>query len=129
MHWGWEYEEVSDRQRALARLMIASGADAVIGAHPHVRQAIEYIDGKPVFYSLGNFVFNGFDDEETLTGWAVQISLDRAGVRTWNTLVAKIDERGIPHLDAAAKSPRGKRGSDVIEDYSPPYPKTLRIPK
>jgi poly-gamma-glutamate capsule biosynthesis protein CapA/YwtB (metallophosphatase superfamily) len=129
MHWGWEYEEVSDRQRALAHIMIAAGADAVIGAHPHVRQAIEYIDGKPVFYSLGNFVFNGFDDEETLTGWAVQISLDKQGMRNWNTLVAKIDERGIPHLDGTAESPHGKRGTDVIEDYNPPYPKTLRTPK
>jgi poly-gamma-glutamate capsule biosynthesis protein CapA/YwtB (metallophosphatase superfamily) len=129
MHWGWEEEGANDRQRALAHLMISAGADVVIGAHPHVRQAIEYYHGKPIFYSLGNFVFNGFNDEETLTGWAVQISLDKQGMRAWNTLVARIDERGIPHLDANAKSPHGKRGSDVIEDYDPPYPKAQPAPK
>lgn len=44
-------------QRALARRYIDAGADLVIGSHPHVLQGIEYYKGKPIFYSLGNFVF------------------------------------------------------------------------
>ena len=35
-----------------------AGADVIIGAHPHVLQGIEFIDEKPVFYSLGNYIFN-----------------------------------------------------------------------
>ena len=35
-----------------------AGADVIIGAHPHVLQGIEFIEGKPIFYSLGNYIFN-----------------------------------------------------------------------
>jgi poly-gamma-glutamate synthesis protein (capsule biosynthesis protein) len=41
-HWGWEDEKLaSANQVALAHLMIDSGADAVIGGHPHVTQNVE----------------------------------------------------------------------------------------
>ena len=58
IHAGLEYKpypepDVVRRFRALAR----AGADLVIGHHPHVPQGIEYLDGKPIVYSLGNFVF------------------------------------------------------------------------
>lgn len=42
----------------MAHQYIDAGADAVIGSHPHVLQGIEYYQGKPIFYSLGNFIFN-----------------------------------------------------------------------
>lgn len=58
IHWGIERDETpQDYQRALAKRYIDAGADLVIGSHPHVLQGIEYYKGKPIFYSLGNFVF------------------------------------------------------------------------
>jgi poly-gamma-glutamate synthesis protein (capsule biosynthesis protein) len=39
------------------RGLVRAGADAVIGHHPHVPQGVEWVDGKPIVYSLGNFVF------------------------------------------------------------------------
>ena len=58
VHWGVERNtEPEDYQKTLARQYIDAGADAVIGAHPHVLQGIEYYQGKPIFYSLGNFIF------------------------------------------------------------------------
>ncbi|HZZ30265.1 MAG TPA: CapA family protein [Pirellulales bacterium] len=123
MHWGWEYEEISDRQRSFGRTMIDAGADAVVGAHPHVRQAIEYYHGKPIFYSLGDFVFNGFHDEETLTGWVLQLTLDKTGVGEWKTMVAHLDDRGLPHLVEGVKSPHGDARKGERLDYDPPYPK------
>ena len=39
------------------RAAIDAGADLVIGSHPHVLQGIEYYKGKPIVYSLGNFIF------------------------------------------------------------------------
>ncbi|MEQ8443255.1 MAG: CapA family protein [Alphaproteobacteria bacterium] len=63
-HWGTEYTHVpEERQTRLARAAIASGATAVIGAHPHVIQPGErYVsyDGREgfIFQSLGNFVSN-----------------------------------------------------------------------
>ncbi len=58
IHWGIEREEEpQEYQRTLGRQMIDAGADLVIGSHPHVLQGIEYYQGKPIIYSLGNFVF------------------------------------------------------------------------
>lgn len=58
IHWGIERDEMpQEYQRALAKRYIDAGADLVIGSHPHVLQGIEYYKGKPIFYSLGNFVF------------------------------------------------------------------------
>lgn len=58
IHWGRELEttpRADDRARAEA--MIAAGADIVFGHHPHRLGDVEYIDGKPVFWTLGNFVW------------------------------------------------------------------------
>ncbi|HEU5056765.1 MAG TPA: CapA family protein [Kofleriaceae bacterium] len=58
LHWGTQYAEApSPEQVAAARAFIDAGADAVVGHHPHILQAIErYRDGL-IAYSLGNFVF------------------------------------------------------------------------
>jgi len=59
IHWGVEYQNVPQPwQREWAKKMVASGADLILGHHPHVLQGLEFIEGKPVFYSLGNFVFD-----------------------------------------------------------------------
>jgi poly-gamma-glutamate synthesis protein (capsule biosynthesis protein) len=60
VHWGIErntYPE--DYQRNLAKQYIEAGADLIVGSHPHVLQGIEYYNGKPIVYSLGNFMFYG----------------------------------------------------------------------
>lgn len=59
VHWGIERNTFpEDYQKTLACQYIDAGADAVIGSHPHVLQGIEYYQGKPIFYSLGNFIFS-----------------------------------------------------------------------
>ncbi len=98
MHWGEEHRPLAnDRQRALARLMIDAGADAVVGTHPHVVQDIESYRGKPIVYSLGNFVFDGFDDADNNTGWLLQLDVGRHGVERMRRHVARIDRHGTPH--------------------------------
>jgi poly-gamma-glutamate capsule biosynthesis protein CapA/YwtB (metallophosphatase superfamily) len=57
-HWGVSGQhEVCQYQTTLGRLAINAGADLVVGSHPHVVQAVEIYKGKPIFYSLGNFLF------------------------------------------------------------------------
>lgn len=59
VHWGIERSTTpEDYQVSLAHEYIDAGADLVIGSHPHVLQGIEFYQGKPIFYSLGNFIFN-----------------------------------------------------------------------
>lgn len=58
-HWGTEYTDTPNlSQRSLAHLAIESGADIVIGHHPHWIQGSEWYLGKPILYSLGNFIFD-----------------------------------------------------------------------
>jgi len=76
--------------------MIDSGADAVIGGHPHVTQDVETYRGKPVFYSLGNFVFDGFSDEDTTTGWMVLLNWKADGAVDWTVQSVRIDRHGVP---------------------------------
>lgn len=58
MHWGYELECYPlPRDRELAREFIDVGAYAVIGCHSHCIQGIEFYQGKPIVYGLGNFCF------------------------------------------------------------------------
>ena len=59
-HWGQERSYVPNQtQKSLGRYTIDSGADLVVGHHPHVVQGIEEYNGKFIVYSLGNFMFGG----------------------------------------------------------------------
>jgi poly-gamma-glutamate synthesis protein (capsule biosynthesis protein) len=98
MHWGQEHEPLaSEHQRGLARRMIDAGADMVVGTHPHVVQDTETYRGRPIVYSLGNFVFDGFSHIDNNTGWLLLLQAGRDGVRRWRVEVARIDRRGVPH--------------------------------
>jgi len=115
MHWGWEKEtRPSERQKTLARRMIDAGAALVVGSHPHVTQGAEIHKGKPIVYSLGNFVFDGFDYPEAQRGWLLRLKLDRSGVLAWETLAAQIDDAGTPWPVPAAFTPCGRGGDDAV---------------
>ena len=59
VHWGTEYSTVLEEvQLTTGKLYLDVGADAVIGSHSHCLQGMEFYDGKPIVYSLGNFWFN-----------------------------------------------------------------------
>ena len=57
VHWGSNYSQVQSSQRRQARLFAEAGYDLVVGHGSHMQQQIEIVDGVPVLYSLGNFVF------------------------------------------------------------------------
>lgn len=58
-HWGISGStQVADYQQAIGRAAIEAGADMVVGHGPHALQGIEVHNGKPIFYSLANFVFD-----------------------------------------------------------------------
>jgi poly-gamma-glutamate synthesis protein (capsule biosynthesis protein) len=118
LHWGWQYRPANDRQRQLARKMIDAGADFVVGAHPHVTQGAEYYSGRAIVYSLGNFLFSGFQSEETQTGWTLRLTVNKHGMVDWDTIVAQLDKRGVPHPRLEIPSPSGHTGSSEIVQQS-----------
>lgn len=75
VHWGKErWTRPTPRQVKLGRFLIDAGADGVIGHHPHVLQPIERYRGKPIAYSLGNFIsYTGKPRVRTL---ALQLTLN-----------------------------------------------------
>ncbi len=80
MHWGDEYQPVHNAtQEEIAHTLIDAGVDAVIGSHPHVIQDIEVYKGAPIFYSLGNFVFDQYWNGDVRSGLALRITHDSSG--------------------------------------------------
>lgn len=74
IHWGTEYQiKHSKSQEIIARSLIDLGIDAIIGHHPHVTQDIQLINGVPVFYSLGNFIFDQYFSPSVQQGYALSL--------------------------------------------------------
>jgi formylglycine-generating enzyme len=106
LHWGREESAVpKPSQRELARRLIDAGASAVIGGHPHVTQTVDVYKGRPIVYSLGNFVFDYVPaDPPVWVGWIAKLTFRRSGTSDLETYVIQIDRTGMPHL----VSPGGK---------------------
>lgn len=93
-HMGREYQATADdRRRALYQKMIDYGADAVLGNHPHWVQPAEEYKGKPIFYSMGNFIFDQQFSPEVMRAAAITVrftlaegSVSAEQLQAWLTL-------------------------------------------
>lgn len=85
-HWGEEYIAPVARVKKAAKLFAESGADFIVGAHPHVVQGSEnIISPQPslypkervtaVYYSLGNFIFDQYWNKEVSTGLVLELNI------------------------------------------------------
>jgi poly-gamma-glutamate synthesis protein (capsule biosynthesis protein) len=78
-HWGTEYRSTPfAAQQKLARMIIDSGADMVIGSHAHWAAAMEVYEGKPIWYALGNFIFDQTWSEPTMEGITLELTFSGA---------------------------------------------------
>ena len=100
LHWGKEFDEQpSLSQRTLAQRLIDAGADVIIGAHPHVVQTIEWYKGRPIVYSLGNFMFDYFPgDPPVWTGWMVRLTYGPAPTPKLDVFPVQLDAAGVPRF-------------------------------
>ena len=99
LHWGEEnIASVTERQRELARWLIDHGADVIAGSHPHCVQAFDSYHGRPIFYSLGNLVFDGAPNLPTWSRGNL-LEIDLSPTRPAFRLVpVQLDARGFPQL-------------------------------
>jgi poly-gamma-glutamate capsule biosynthesis protein CapA/YwtB (metallophosphatase superfamily) len=100
-HWGPEDVAVPNWiQRNLAHTIVEAGADVVVGNHTHVIQGIQEIDGIPVFYGLGNFVF---DQWRRTHQQSVILKITFEGTRYtgYELVPTHVDGDGRVHLAAA----------------------------
>ncbi len=76
-HWGIEYRATpTDKQRNLGHAAIDAGADLVIGNHPHWAEGMEVYKGKPIWYALGNLVFDQTWSEPTMEGLTLELTFE-----------------------------------------------------
>ena len=98
-HWGEEYAKThSAKMESQARALIAAGAKAVIGSHPHVIEDRQWISGVPVFYSLGNLLFDQYFSAEVMKGNIVALHL------VGDTKGQRVDSVTIYEVSTATKS-------------------------
>lgn len=91
-HWGEEYQPIAGPEiQLLAHQFIDSGADLVIGTHPHVIQQTEIYQGQPIYYSLGNFVFDQYFSPETKKGMLVVTTIDPENLNSLTTKELYVD--------------------------------------
>lgn len=97
-HNGYEIRErVSDLQQQVAHLAIDSGADLVIGSHPHVLQRIEEYNGGLIVYSMGNFVFDNFLFPPNYSA-ILSVTLTSEGIDTYELIDVVVQLNGVPQI-------------------------------
>jgi poly-gamma-glutamate synthesis protein (capsule biosynthesis protein) len=100
IHWGVELDtQPRSYQVEEARRMIDAGADVIFGSHSHRLQPLRFYRGRPVFYSLGNFVWPRFSTEGSTTGVA-QVTVSPDGRLSARLLPATIVSDGHPVLQS-----------------------------
>ena len=113
LHSGWEKTEtLSPEQQANGEAALASGATAVLGAHPHRLQAHHEEDGQFVAWSMGNFVFDYPDGTPESDSAVLHLTIDPEGVKAheWTPVLIQggfpvavepdgAGERILDHLD------------------------------
>jgi poly-gamma-glutamate synthesis protein (capsule biosynthesis protein) len=102
-HGGREYSDVPAQEPLdLAKAVMAAGADAVLGHHPHVPQGIGWFSARPALYSLGNFVFGKYRDLEwTARGFVGRLRFVK-GSPVDVAACPYVIEGAIPRLGAGA---------------------------
>lgn len=99
MHAGDEYEPLPhEHQIAFAHAAIDAGAEMVIGHHSHVVQNMEIYNGKHIFYSLGNFVFDQMWSRATREGLALKAVFTKAGLKDVTFHPVIIEDYAQPRL-------------------------------
>ncbi len=77
-HWGKEFStQPIDPQRNLAHELIDAGSDLIIGSHPHVIETTEIYNGKKIYYSLGNFIFDQRFNQGVQNGLGVEVKINK----------------------------------------------------
>jgi poly-gamma-glutamate synthesis protein (capsule biosynthesis protein) len=98
-HWGPEDVPMPNYiQRDLAQVAVRAGADLVVGNHTHVVQAVQEIEGVPVFYGLGNFVFDQDWARDHQQGVILIIYFEGRRLVDYELIPTHVDPDGRVHL-------------------------------
>lgn len=97
-HWGPEdVPWPTYLQRELAHQLVEAGADLVVGNHTHVVQGTQVIDGVPVFYGLGNFVFDQWPRDHQ-QGVILMVHFNGTEYAGYEFIPTHVDKDGTVHV-------------------------------
>lgn len=106
LHWGNEYRPDPETWRiSLAHDLIDAGADIIHGHHPHVWQEPEVYRDRPIFYSLGNFIFDQSWSYETSHTNIVRLTLTKNQLDFYQSFPVEIVANSQPQLSSSSLPP------------------------
>lgn len=109
LHWGVEDSfEVTDEQKEFAHKLIDDGADIILGHHPHKFQGVEIYEGKPIVYSMGNFIF---DQNDPLKQESFIVSIEFAGKKLISLELLPVRTISKTHIIM----PKGKDAMELLK--------------
>lgn len=98
-HWGAEYVPIATTGiQELAHQFLDAGADTVIGSHPHVVQQHELYNGKHIYYSLGNFVFDQYFEPAVQQGLLVALTISNGEIVSTSEIPISLEKNGQTKL-------------------------------
>jgi poly-gamma-glutamate synthesis protein (capsule biosynthesis protein) len=104
-HWGPEDMAVPNwLQRNLAQELVDAGADLVVGNHTHVVQALQELNGVPVFYGLGNFVFDQTWADDHQQGVILLVKFKGKEFQGFELIPTHVDGDGRVHIAGEAEA-------------------------
>lgn len=124
MHCGVEETfDLSSFQKDFSRALIDSGADIVVGGHPHTLQPIEFYNDKPIIYSIGNLIFWHIDDELDGLTAIFDITIDKNGFKSLKLHPLFIKNYKVYYLkEGEGKFPtRYRQIIDLMNELCQPY--------
>lgn len=117
LHWGNEYiRRPSPSQIKLAHQIIDSGANIILGHHPHVLQGVEEYHGGVIAYSLGNFVFDTWQ-EKMRKSLILRVCFSKEGINDIELLPVHINRNYQPELL------QGERARDLLSEMEERFSK------
>ena len=119
-HWGSDYSATPNyRQLDFAEVAVGAGANLVIGNHAHVIQGMKEIDGVPVFFGLGSFVFDQSWSLETQQGIVVRITFEGTRFLSYEIIPVHIEKEGYVYIPGAEEAASILNRFRTISDQIP----------
>jgi poly-gamma-glutamate capsule biosynthesis protein CapA/YwtB (metallophosphatase superfamily) len=120
IHWGARVEgpEISDRQKLYAQKAIDSGADIVIGQKINTLQGFEIYKGKPIFYSLGDFIYGTYA-KQSAYGYILRLILSEKKLKKVEIIPISIsDSKTGSYLPTLIKGQSAQDALKALEELS-----------
>lgn len=129
MHWGARTNgnEVTERQRLYAQKLVDSGADLVIGQKINVLQGVEIYNGKPIFYSLGDFIYGTYAKKEPY-GFILRLIIsDKKFIRTEVIPISISDATTGSFIPEHIKGERLQNAISILNKLSEEFGTSIQI--